>query len=142
VAGRILLEGDTAEATRFERISRVIEVDAVDTARAKCLRKVHEDCAGVALVLERSVAQQNLIDVERGVQIELDAGAILEHFEANGVLAADKFFFRIDADIEVIEEQIVVGAVWSVLTAQDVGMGGSGRLPRRLRQQWHCGACQ
>ena len=47
------------------------------------------------------------------------------------------FFSRIDPDVEVVEEQVVVGAVASVLAAQDVGagrrlLGRHGRRRRRL----------
>ena len=57
-----------------------------------------------------------------------------EHLEANGIFAADEFLVGIDANIEMVVEQIVVGAVWAVGTAQDVGLcrfeGGYSRLAR------------
>ena len=62
-----------------------------------------------------------------------------EHPEADRVLAGDRLLVRIDADVEVVEEQIVVGAVAPVLAAQDVGarrrpLGGrlGGRGPLRI----------
>ncbi len=66
------------------------------------------------------------------MQVELNARAVLEHLEADGDLSADELLLRVDADIQMIEEQIVVGAIRAVLAAQDVGMSGSGRLSRRL----------
>ena len=58
------------------------------------------------------------------MQVELDARVVLEHLEADGVLAAEEFLLRVDANIEVVEEQIVIGAIGSVLAAQDIGVGG------------------
>ncbi len=66
------------------------------------------------------------------MQIELDARAVLEHLEADGVLAADEFLFGIDANVEMVEEQIVVGAVGTVRAAQDVRLGGLVGGTRRL----------
>ncbi len=54
------------------------------------------------------------------MQIELDARAVLQHLEANGVLAADDLLLRIDADIEMVGEQIVVDAVRPIRAAQNV----------------------
>ena len=82
-------------------------------------------------ILERGRAEENLVDVERFVQVELDARAVLEHPEADGVLAADELLFGIDADVEMVEEQVVVGAIRPVLAAQDVGMRGGLRRGAR-----------
>ena|ERR1700691_3602360 len=97
------------------------------------LREIDEDCAGIALVLEWPAAEEDLVDVKRVDQVELDPRVILEHFEPDRVLPADELFLRIDANVEVVEQQVVVGAIWPVSTAQDVS---SGRLtmvarPRR-----------
>ena len=119
-----LLERDAAEAAGLDGIPGVVEVDGVGAAGAERLGKIDEDGAGIALVLEGGVAEEDFVDVERGVQIELDARGVLEHFEADGVLAAEVFLFGIDAHVEVVEEEIVVGAIGSVRAAQDVGVGG------------------
>jgi len=57
--------------------------------------------------------------------------------EADGVLAADELLFRLDADVEIIEEQIVVGAIPAVPAAQDVGMRGDLRRGARPAQEEH-----
>ena len=38
-------------------------------------------------------------------------------------LPADRLLLRIDANVEVVEEQVVVGAIAAVLAAQDVRAG-------------------
>ena len=129
MAGGILLEGDGAEAAGLDGIAGVVEVDRVDLPGAERLREVDEDGAGIALVLEQRGAEQDFVDVERGLQVELDARAVLQHLEADGVLAADELFLRVDADVEMVEEQIVVGAIGSVGAAQEIGV-------RRRRFGW------
>jgi hypothetical protein len=57
------------------------------------------------------------------VQIELDAPAILKHPEADGVLSLEKLVLRINTDVEVIKQQIVICAIGSVCPAQMVGAG-------------------
>ena len=91
------------------------------------LGKVDEDGVELALVLQRRRAEQDLVDVQVGVQIELDARVVLQHLEANRVLAAEELLLRIDADVEVVGEQVVVGAIAPVLAAQDV---------RARRRRW------
>jgi hypothetical protein len=59
------------------------------------------------------------------MKIELDAVAILQHSEANSVFALKIFFVRVDTDIEVIEEQIIVSAIGPVGAAQYVSSRGS-----------------
>ena len=85
-------------------------------------RKVDEDRAVVALVFEFGFAEENLVDGQRGMQVELDAVVVLEHLETNGVLAADRFLFRIDAHVEMVVKQIVVGAIPAIFAAQNVGL--------------------
>ena len=103
-------------------------------------REIDEDGAGVALILERRVVPEDLVDVQLSGQVELDAGAVLEHAEADGVLAGDGFGVGIDADVEVVIEQVVVGAERPVGAAQKVEARGQGRggidgahVPRRGR---------
>lgn len=58
-----------------------------------------------------------------GVQIELDAPAILEHSEADGVLSLEKLLLRINTYVEVVIQQIIVGSIRSIPPAQKVGAG-------------------
>ena len=72
------------------------------------------------------------------MQVELDARAVLKHPEADGVLAAEELLVGIDADIEVVVEQIVVGAIRPLAAAQNVVASRNrftlrrGRLASRL----------
>ncbi len=127
MTGGVFPERDSTEPAGLEGIPRVVEVDGVHAAGAEGLREVHEDGAGVALVVERGGAEEDLVDVERFVEVELDARAVLEHLEADGVFAAEELLFRVDADVEMIEEQIVVGAIRAVFAAEDVGVRGGRR---------------
>ena len=122
-------------------MARVVEVDGVDAARLKGLRKVHEDGPGLALVLEPNGAEKNPVYLERGVQIELDAPAVLQHLEADGVFSPEELLLRVDADIEVVKQQIIIGAIGSVGAAQNVALCRRGRS--RPRCGYHgCGQCQ
>ncbi len=56
--------------------------------------------------------------MQRVAQIDLDAVVVFEHLEANRVAAADELLRWIDPHVEVIGEQIVVGAVLAVVAAQ------------------------
>ena len=57
----------------------------------------------------------------------------LQHLEADRVLAADRLLLRIDADVEVVVEQVVVRAVAAVFAAQDVRARRRGRCLRCVR---------
>ena len=63
---------------------------------------------------------RDAIDREIRIQLELDAGIVLEHPEADGVPAADPLLLGIDADVEVVVQQIVVGAIAAVFAAQEL----------------------
>jgi hypothetical protein len=95
------------------------------TACFQSLWEVDEDCACFAAVAEPNPIEKNFVDVERRMQIELDALAILKHSEANRVLALKILFVRVDTDIQVVGQQVIIGAIGSVGTAQDFGSGGS-----------------
>jgi len=133
MAGRIFAESNGAESTRFYRMTRVVEVDGVLSACFQALWEVDEDCACFAAVAEPSPIEKYFVDVECGMQIELDALAILEHSEANGVLASKKLFVRVDTDIQVVEQEMIVGAVGSVGAAQNIRARRRGRSRRSLR---------
>ena len=134
MAGGVLVNVNPPKRPVLFRISGVVEVDGVGVAGAKGLRKVDEDGAESRSYLSGVVPRRILSMLQRLLEVELDARAVLEHLEANGVFAADEFLVGIDANIEVVVEQIVVGAVWAVGTAQDVGLcrfeGGYSRLAR------------
>ena len=123
---------DAAESSGLVRIPGVVKVDRIHLAGAQRLGKIDKHGAGIALVLERVVAQENLVDVQRVAQVELDARAVLEHPEADRVLAAETLLVGIDANVQVVIEQVVVGAVRSVRAAQHVIARGDGR-PRIVR---------
>ena len=59
--------------------------------------------------------------LQRRVQIQLDAPAVLEHPEADRVLSLEKLFVRINTYIEVIKQQVIICAIRSVRPAQKVG---------------------
>ena len=81
------------------------------------------------------VPRRILSTFEIGVEIELDARVVLQHPEADRVLAADELFLRIDAHIEVVGEQVIVRAIAAVLAAQDIGARDRPRRLRALRRQ-------
>ena len=72
--------------------------------------------------------------MKRGVKIELDAPAILEHPEADRVLPLKKLLLRINTYVEVIKQQIVVCTIRSVGPAQKVGAGCPVRGSHRCGQ--------
>ena len=147
--GRIRRERHPAEASLLARHARVVELDRIRAPGPQRLGKVHPDRVEFAIVFQRRRAEEDLLDGEVGVEVELDPRVVLEHLEANRVHAADRLLFRIDPDVEVVGEEVVVRAVAPVLAAQDVrarrrplgGRLGRGRLrigDRRrggLRQQ-------
>ena len=104
-----------------------------DPVPAQRLREVHEYGAQFTFVLERGRAKQNLVDPETGRQVELNPRVVFEHPEADGVLPANELPHRIEADVEMIEEQIVVRTVAAVLPTQDVR---TRRLGRSRNSGW------
>ena len=91
-----------------------------------CLRKVDEDRAFLARVLERRAGEQDAIDVQGLMQIDLDAVVVGQHAEADRVLAAEEFLIGVEADVEVVVQQVVVGAVAAVFATEKLGGGGGG----------------
>jgi hypothetical protein len=69
------------------------------------------------------------------MQVKLNPRVVLEHLEANRILPADEFLLGIDADIQMIEKQIVVGPILTVRAAQDVSTRRPDRNLRRLRRR-------
>jgi len=90
-------------------------------------RKVHKDRARVALIFERRLAIQNFVDLQRLKQVELDARAVVEHPKTNSILAADCLLLRIDADVQVVIKQLVVGAIGPIASAQHLRARGRRR---------------
>ena len=117
--------------------ARVVEVDRDDLARLERAREVDEHRVQLALVLERRRAVEDLVDVQVGVEIELDTRRVLEHAERDRVLPADELLVRLDPDVEVIRQQVVVRAELAVFAAEDVAArrrGGRRRRPAALRR--------
>ena len=75
--------------------------------------------SGVAL-------EEDLVDVELVGQVELNARAVFQHPETDGVFAADEFLFGIDADVQVVIKQVVIGAEGPVSAAQHIQARGNG----------------
>ena len=125
-AGGVFLEGDAAEAAHFPGLTGIIEVDRIFATLTQRFRKVDEDRVELSRVLQVPRSQRDAIDVQIRVQIDLDPRVVFEHLEADGVLAADEFLVRIDTNVEVVVQQIVVRSMLAVCAAQDVG---SGRWP-------------
>ncbi len=130
----ILAEGKAAEAARRRRGAGIVEVDGVLAPGVQRLRKIDEHGAKLAFVLQRGSPEQNLVDIERRVQVELNTRVVLEHLEADRVLPADDFLIRVDADVEVVVEQVVVGAIGAVGAAEDICLRGYVRALRALRR--------
>jgi hypothetical protein len=72
---------------------------------------------------QRGRAHHNPIDVEVGVELELDPRVVLQHLETDGVFAGDRPLPRIDPHVEVVIHEIVVRAIAAVVAAQNVGSG-------------------
>jgi hypothetical protein len=138
VAQGVLLEADAAAQTpasaavpaEFQRIPRVEEIDRVHVALCERQREIDEHGAELAFVLQRGRAEEDFVDVEARVQIDLNARGLFQHAEADRVLPADELLRWIDANIEMVVEQVVVGAVRSVGTEEDVRLR---RYTRPLR---------
>src|SRR5688572_11443757 len=101
-----------------------MERDGVLAARLQRLWEIDEYGIELALVFQRRRSKQDALDRHVRVEVELDARVVFEHLEADAVDARDALSLRIDADVEMIEKQIVVGAIASVTAAQDVGARG------------------
>ena len=86
--------------------------------------EIDEEGTGIASVFEGYGAPCDGVDGEEVGQVELDAGAVLEHAEADFVAARDGLCDWIDAHVEMVVEEIVVGAVRSVGSAEDLCAGG------------------
>ena len=74
--------------------------------------------------------EEDPVNLEVGEQIDLHPRVVVEHPEADRVPAADELPIGIDANVEVVGQEVVVGAVAAVLASQNVG---AGRCRRRLR---------
>src|SRR6266545_7234346 len=98
-----------------------MEIDRVFAAGPQRLREIDEDGVDLAVELERRSAKENLLDLQVRVQVDLNAAVVLQHPKPDGVLAAQELLRGVDADVQVIGEKVIVGAVAAVLAAQDVG---------------------
>ncbi len=88
--------------------------------------EVDVEGAAVAVVLQDGWAKGDFVDLEGRIELELDAGAVFEHFEADGVGSGDELLLRVDAEVEVVIEEVVVGAVGAVGAAEEILGGGFG----------------
>jgi len=107
-----------------------MKIDGILLAGMQSLGEIDEDRAVIAFVLQFRRAEQDLIDVQRRVQVELNARVVLQHLEADDDFSAQILLLRIDANIQVVKEQIVVRSILPVLAAQDIE---ARRLARRSR---------
>ena len=101
----------------------------------KLVRKIDEHCTEIAFVFERGSAQKNLVHIETRVQVDLNARVGFQHVETKRVFPADELPFRINANIEMVVEQIVVCPVRSVGSQKNV------RWLCRLRRLSCCWLC-
>lgn len=98
--------------------------------------EIDENRARVALELEECLTEKNFVDIQGIDQIKLNTRVVLEHLEADRVLAADELLFGIDADIEVVIKQIVVGTIRPISTAQNIGVRRLGVAMNAMRGGW------
>lgn len=68
---------------------------------------------------------QNFVYIQVGKQVELNARIVLQHLEANRVLAAQEFLVRINAKVEIIGKQIIVGPPLTVCARRMSAREGS-----------------
>src|SRR5262249_49924199 len=125
--GRVFTKGEAAEPAGSLRCAGVIEIDCIDMAGFQGFGEIYQDGSGVPRIfqdgwmgaLESRIfapgtgdgsfwLKNNFVNLQVLVEIQLDARVILQHAKANRILAADEFLFRIDANIQVIEKQVVV----------------------------------
>src|SRR5581483_762710 len=89
----------------------------------QCLGKINKHSTRIALIMQSCCAKKNFVDFKSVIQVELDSRVVLQHLEADRVLACDELLRRIDSYIEVIKKHIVVCAISSVSSAQNVRRG-------------------
>jgi hypothetical protein len=72
------------------------------------------------------------------VQIDLNAIVVGQHPEADRIRPAKEFLVRVESDVEVVVQQIVVGAIASVVAKENLGPGERCPLARSLRGGRRC----
>ncbi len=97
-----------------------MEFDRVRASLGECRGEVQPHGVELSIESQSLPAEENLVDLQLGVEIELDPGVISEHAETYRVLSADDMTLGIHADVQVIGDQIVVGTVAPVLAPQNV----------------------
>jgi hypothetical protein len=112
-SGGIFAECNAAEASGLQWMARVIKVDRVSPAGAPCLGKPTNADPDFRSYFS-SLVPSRILSVQCLVQIESDARAVLYHLESDRDLPAEELLLGIDANIEIVEQQVVVGAVWAV----------------------------
>jgi hypothetical protein len=99
---------------------RVIELESVDTASPQRLGKVdiHRPSRR-ALEPQRPtlavrLVQQYFFYLKCRHEIELNPGAVFEHLELDGILAAEELRIGVDPYIQVVIEYVVVGPIKAI----------------------------
>src|SRR5262245_16193721 len=127
-AGRVFAKADTAKPPCLLRITGVIEIDGIYGVFLKRRGKVHEDSPQFARIFQFGRAEQDFVYIEIGEQVELDSRIIPQHLETDRIFSADELLLRINANIQLVGEQVVVGPPVTIRASQDVS-------PRRRRRR-------
>ena len=122
--GGILLKDEAAEATDRRRRAGIVKLDRIGFPILQRLREVDEDRVGLPFVLQLRRVEQNLVDAQDVAQVDLNSCSIPEHLEANRVLAGDGFLLGIDPHVEVVIHEVVILAIRTVGSAQQVALFG------------------
>src|SRR5262245_47837497 len=95
-----------------------MEVNRIRFTLLQGLGEVDIDRIGLALVFQFCVAQQDLLNLKDIAEIDLNPRTVLQHLELDRILAGNRFLLWIDSDIEVVVEQVVVGALRAIAAAE------------------------
>jgi hypothetical protein len=125
-----LTEAVAARADSFPRFAKPREgagsrgIARIDS-RADLARQPMD---GSVMLQEYLPGEEYSVDVQSFVQVDLDAVVVGQHAEADRVLAAEEFLIGVEADVQMVVQQIVIGAVTTVFTSEELG---SARWPLR-----------
>ncbi|MBV6504871.1 MAG: hypothetical protein ILNGONEN_00426 [Syntrophorhabdaceae bacterium] len=117
---RVLLERNAAETPGFLRMPGIMKIDAVSLAGFQPFGKIDKHGVELACVLQRLAVEQNAVDLHVVKQIDLNALIIREHFKPDRVESGKIFLCYAQAHVEIIKQQIIVGAIWPVAAAQRI----------------------
>ena len=68
-------------------------------------------------------------------QIQLNSLSVLQHLEADQILSTEILLLRIDAHVEVVIKQVVVGAIRAIGSAKNIAFGHRLRSLRGKRRR-------